>query len=172
MEIILVNTPPKFGDNYWTDRIHKMLWESNTQYDSITVITDSIFGGVYDKIRIFDRCKENRQYLYLDLDIVINSKLNHLTRKEFTLLKAWWRPPFHTPLNSSIMSWHGDRSDIYKKFNSDPDYNIIKYNKGIDEFIFNEIQYDVYDKVCDCYGWPSDGNYSITLYSQNLEYMP
>ena len=49
---------------------------------------------------------------------------------------------------------------------------MVKYNKGIDEFFYKEIQYETYGKVCDCYSWPSDNEYSITLYSQNLDKMP
>lgn len=167
MELILVNTPPKFGQSYWVDRILE-----NIEVDSYSVITHPVFGGVYDKLRIFDEHRENKQYLYLDLDIVIRDDINYLLRKEFTLLHAWWRPEYHTPLNSSIMSWYGDRSDIFEKFNFDPDYYMVKYNKGIDEFIYHEISYNTYDKVCDCYGWPSDDTYPITLYSQNLDKIP
>jgi len=167
LELILVNTPPKFGDTKWTDRILERV-----KCDSVHIITNSIFGGVYDKLRIFDECREEKQYLYLDLDMVIRGDCEHLLRKDFTLLQAWWRPTYHTPLNSSIMSWFGDRSDIFEKFNSDPDYYMVKYHKGIDEFFFKETQYETYDKVCDCYDWPTDGEYPITLYSQNLDQMP
>lgn len=167
MELILVNTPPKYGDSYWEKRIIDLV-----EPDSYSIITESVFGGVYDKLRIFDEHREDKQYLYLDLDMVIRGDVRHLLRKEFTLLHAWWRPEYHTPLNSSIMSWYGDRSDIFDHFNSDPDYYMVKYHKGIDEFIYKEIQYNTYDKVCDCYDWPSDKEYPITLYSQNLDKMP
>ena len=161
MELILVNTPPKYGEQWWVDNII-----SKVNYDSLHIITNVVFGGVYDKLRIFNECKDEKQYLYLDLDIDIKSNIDHLLRKEFTLLHAWWRPAYHTPLNSSIMSWCGDRSDIYHKFNSDPDYYMVKYHKGIDEFIYKEIEYKTYDKVCDSYSWPTDGEYPITLYNQ------
>jgi len=179
-ELILVNTPPDYGHPRWTERLLEQLMD-NLKYDTLRVINDIEFGGVYDKLRIFDIGKENKQYIYLDLDIVIHDNINHLLRKNFTLLHAWWRDPFHTPLNSSVMSWQGDYSHIYDKFAEDPDYYMVKYNKGIDEYIYKEIDYYVYDKVCDSYNWPSDrevGEYPITLYNQakdmiwKQEYMP
>ena len=64
------------------------------------------------------------------------------------------------------MSWQGDCSHIYDKFMEDPDYYMVKYHKGIDEFIYKKIKYNVYDKVCDSYNWPTDGKYPITLFNQ------
>ena len=58
---------------------------------------------------------------------------------------------------------------------------MVKYNKGIDEYIYKEVEYETYNKVCDSYNWPSDkeaGEYPITLYNQakdiiwKQEYMP
>lgn len=169
-EIVLVNTPPLYGEDYWIENISWMLI-GNLQYDSIHVVRDVVFGGVYDKIRIFDECKENKQYIYFDLDLVIKDDVSHLLRKDFTVLHAWWRPPYHTPLNSSIMSWQGDQSRIFEKFNQDPDYYIVKYDKGIDEFIYKEIEHKTYDKVCDSFRWKSDGDYPITLFNQAKDMM-
>ena len=170
MEIILVNTPPKYGDQWWTDNIIHML-KGNLEADSVKIITDSQFGGVYDKLRIFKECKHiGTQYLYLDLDVLIKGDISHLLRTEFTLLEAWWRYPAHTPLNSSIMSWIGDCSHIYDKFMEDFDYNMVKYYRGIDEFIYKEIKYCTYEKVCDTIRWDyGGGQYPITLYNDSLE---
>jgi len=164
-EVILVNTPPAYGEQKWIDNIQWML-ESNLEFDLIRVINDVQLGGVYDKIRVFSAGREEKQYIYLDLDLIIKGNISHLLRKDFTLLHAWWRQPFHTPLNSSIMSWQGDYSHIYDKFMEDPDYYMVKYHKGIDEFIYKEIQYNTYDKVCDSYNWPTDNEYPITLFNQ------
>ena len=62
------------------------------------------------------------------------------------------------------MSWCGDHSYIHDKFAEDPDYYMIKYNKGIDEFIFKEIEYKTYGKVCDSFAW-GGGKMPITLYN-------
>ena len=170
MELILVNTPPKYGDTWWTNNIIHML-EGNLDIDKVNIINDIVFSGVYDKLRIFEMCKDqNTQYLYCDLDVLIKGNVRHLLRKEFTLLHAWWRKPAHTPLNSSIMSWSGDCSHIFHKFNDDLDYNMVKYYKGIDQFIYEKIEYNTYDKVCDTYKWNNKTDlYPITLYNDSLE---
>ena len=170
MELILVNTPPKYGGTWWTNNIIHTL-EGNLDIDKVNIINDIVFGGVYDKLRIFEMCKdENTQYLYCDLDVLIKGNVRHLLRKEFTLLHAWWRKPAHTPLNSSIMSWSGDCSHIFHKFNDDLDYNMVKYYKGIDQFIYEKIEYNTYDKVCDTYKWNNKTDlYPITLYNDSLE---
>ena len=167
MEIVLVNTPPIYGQKLWVDNIAHMLERTGTKYDVIHVIDDIVFGGVYDKLRLFDYFKTN-QYLYLDLDLIITGNIEHLVRDEFTLLDAWWRPQYHTPLNSSIMSWSGDCSYIFEKFNEDPDYYMVKYNRGIDEFIWKEVEYNTYGMVCDSYNWDfgTTGQYPVTLYNQ------
>ena len=172
MEVILVNTPPLYGEQRYIDNITYMLDNVNEKYKKIHVIDDIVYGGVYDKLRIFEKFKTG-QYLYLDLDLVITGKITHLLKDKFTLLNAWWRNAYHTPLNSSIMSWSGDYSHIYNKFAKDPDYYMVKYNKGIDEFFYKEIEYETYSMVCDSYNWDwgTSGAYPITLYNQAKDYM-
>lgn len=170
LELVLVNTFPKYGDKWWTDNILYML-KGKLDIYHVHIIDDVVFGGVYDKLRVFEICRfNNRQYLYLDLDVLIKGDIKHLLRKEFTLLHAWWRHPAHTPLNSSIMSWSGDYSHIHKKFNGDPDYYMVKYYKGIDEYIYRRFEYNTYGKVCDTYKWNNKTDqYPITLYNDSLE---
>jgi len=163
MEIVLLNTPPVYGQQVWVDNIKHMLDNSGQEYDKIHVVDDVIYGGVYDKLSLFTRFRKG-QYLYFDLDIIINGSIVDLYTTKFTLLKAWWREAFHTPLNSSIMSWYGDHSYIHDKFAEDPDYYMVKYHKGIDEFIYKEIEYETYGKVCDSYAW-GGGKLPITLYN-------
>lgn len=177
-EVILVNTPPKYGQSWWTDNMKHMLDSVNFKYKNINIISDEKYEGVYNKIAMFDRFKEEKQYLYLDVDMIIKDSIDHLVRENFTLLNAWFRPTFHTPLNSSVMSWKGDRSDIFEKFNSDPDYYMMKYNKGIDEYIFKEISYETYpEKICNSYLWMGkektfdDSDYPITLFNGAADLM-
>jgi len=163
MEIVLLNTPPVYGQQVWVDNIKHMLDNSGREYDTIHVVDDMVYGGVYDKLLLFDRFRKG-QYLYFDLDIVINGPITHLYTTDFTLSLAWWREPAHTPLNSSIMSWCGDHSYIHDKFAEDPDYYMVKYNKGIDEYLYKEVEYQTYDKVCDSFAWDG-GQMPITLYN-------
>ena len=170
MEVILVNTPPEYGNKLYISNITYMLEKVNSKFEKIHVIDDVVYGGVYDKLRIFDKFRDG-QYLYLDLDVVIKSNIDHLCRESFTLLDAWWRPMFHTPLNSSIMSWKGNYSHIHDKFAKDPDYYMIKYNKGIDEFIYKEIEYKTYGMVCNSFNWNNSDDYPVTLYNQAKDKM-
>lgn len=167
MQLILLNTPPEYGEDKWVKNIKYMLKNVNQEFEKIHVIDDVEYGGVYDKLRIFDLFRDG-QFLYLDLDLVIKGKLGRLARDEFTLLHAWWRPKFHTPLNSSIMSWTGNYSSIHEKFAKDPEYYMLKYRRGIDEFIWKEIPHETYGLVCDSYNWKYDtpANFPITLYNQ------
>tara|TARA_R110002153_G_scaffold92909_1_gene225327 strand:- start:1190 stop:1783 length:594 start_codon:yes stop_codon:yes gene_type:complete len=163
MEIVLLNTPPAYGQQVWVDNIRHMLDNCGREYDTIHVVNDIVYGSVYDKLTLFDLFRKG-QYLYFDLDIIINGPIVNLYTTKFTLLKAWWREPAHTPLNSSIMSWCGDHSHIHDKFAEDPDYYMVKYNKGIDEYLYKEVEYQTYDKVCDSFAWDG-GQMPITLYN-------
>jgi len=170
--ILYVCTGTKYS-SWWIDNLKYMLYNHCVNCDLIDVrgIVDGE-GSVYDKLQLFNEFKNQEQYLYFDLDVVIKGNISHLVRNNFTLLYAWWREPAHTPLNSSIMSWYGDQSYIYNKFYEDEDYSRVKYWKGIDEYIYKEIKYETYDKVC--WSWMFDRNekdYSVCLFNQSYEHM-
>ena len=168
LQIVLLNTPPEYGEDKWVKNIKHMLKNVNQEYEKIHVVTDVVYGGVWDKLRVFDLFRDG-QFLFLDLDVAITGKIGRLKRESFTLLTAWWRPKFHTPLNSSIMAWKGDCSWIHDKFAEDPEYYMLKYHRGIDEFIWNEItHYETFGLVCDSYNWKYDNSdkFPITLYNQ------
>ena len=135
---------------------------SGLQYNEYVVLTKDKYYGVFNKLLMFDEFRDGEN-LYFDLDVIIYNRLPNLIRKEFTLLDdSWWREPAHTPLNSSIVSWTGDISHIWKKFKSNENYFLNKYNKGSDEFYFKEIEYKTYDKMC-----PSIKNY---IYEKPKDY--
>jgi len=80
--------------------------------------------------------------LFLDLDVVIQKDITHMknyvVKDMLYLIKAYWKPyelnEFDTNLNSSVMIWNGDYTDIWKKFYKDSDYYMFKYN-GIDSYL-------------------------------------
>ena len=80
--------------------------------------------------------------MFLDLDVVIQNDITHFknlcVEDMLYMIKAYWKPyeleEFDTNLNSSIMIWSGDCTDIWKKFESDIDYYMLKYN-GIDGYL-------------------------------------
>ena len=161
----------RFGNKFtqWhVDNLKHMIDEySGLKYDSFEVIENDLYGNWYNKLQMYDKFRDGEN-LYFDLDVVIYNKLPNLIRKNFTLLDdTWWREPAHTPLNSSVVSWTGDVSHIWKKFKSNDEYYLKKYNKGSDEFYYREIEYETYDKVCPkLKAEGPDLNYSICTLGQ------
>ena len=170
MELILVNTFPKYGLDYYSESIiHMLRTYGKLQFTDITIIKNPMYGGVWDKLRVFDLCKENKNYLYVDLDVIIRDDVNKIIRDKFTVLHAWWRPEFHTPLNSSIMSWKGDYSIFYEKFKQDPEYYMFKYN-GIDSYLYENFDVERYEPICTSYSWHGwDCKWPIILFNQRFE---
>ena len=138
MRIIAVNTGVKFGEWYVDNLKHMIDTYSGLKYDSFEVITEEKHKGVFNKLQMFDKFRDGEN-LYFDLDVCIYGKLPNLIRKNLTVLYAWWRDRYHASLNSSIISWQGDQSHIYKKFMEDPEYYMLKYNRGIDQFLYENI---------------------------------
>ena len=138
----------RFGDKFtqWhVDNLKHMIDEySGLKYDSFEVIEDDLYGNWFNKFQMYDRFRDGEN-LYFDLDLVIFDRLPNLIRKDFTLLDdTWWRERAHTPLNSSIVSWTGDISYVWKKFKSNEEFYLKRYNKGSDEFYYKEIDYETY----------------------------
>ena len=169
MRVICVHTGTKYSQWYVDNLKHMIDKYSGIKYDTFEVIRDEKYDKWFNKLQMFDKFRDG-QNLYFDLDIVIKGPVPDLLRKDFTLCHAWWRTPDHTPLNSSIISWQGDQSHIYKKFMEDPEYYMLKYNRGIDQFLYENIEYKTYDKVCysikDKEYDKEDTNYNICLFNQ------
>ena len=149
MRIICVRTGEKYTDWHVRNLKHMIDNYSGLSYDSFEVIENDLYGNWYNKLQMYDKFRDGEN-LYFDLDMIIYKKLPNLIRKDFTLLYDYWREGVksHTPLNSSIVSWTGDVSHIWKKFKSNDNYYLTKYNKGSDEFYYKEIDYKTYDDVC------------------------
>ena len=160
----------RFGDKFtqWhVDNLKHMIdTYSGLKYDEFVVVSSDLYGNWYNKLQMYDIYRDGEN-LYFDLDVIIYNKLPNLIRKEFTLLDdTWWREPAHTPLNSSVVSWTGDVSHIWKKFKSNDKEYLKKYNKGSDEFYYKEIEYKTYDKVCPKFKETKDENYSMCTLGQ------
>ena len=162
MRIICCRFGTKFTDWHVKNLKHMIDNHSGLSYDSFEVIENDIYGNWYNKLQMYDKFRDGEN-LYFDLDVIIYDKLPNLIRKEFTLLDdSWWREPAHTPLNSSIVSWTGDKSWIWDKFKSNDTEYLKVYNKGSDEFYYKQIVYETYDKIC-----PSIKNY---IYEKPKDY--
>ncbi len=173
MRVICVRTGDKF-DSWYEENLKYMIdTYSNLDYSSFEVIRDDVYEGVYNKLLMFDRYRDG-QNIYFDLDVLIKGDCNRFIQKDFTLCHAWWRKEYHTRVNSSIMSWHGDKSHIFKEFNKDPEYYMMKYNKGIDQIIYENISYKVYgciDSYCSYQTVTDEEDYSVYLFNQNHQAM-
>ena len=170
MRIICVNTGNKFGQWYVDNLKHMIDNYSGLKYDSFEVIEEEKHKGVFNKLQMFDKFRDGEN-LYFDLDICIYNKVPNLIRKDLTVLHAWWRDRAHTSFNSSIISWTGDQSHIYKAFKKDVNMWQEKYNKGIDQMLEENFKVANYDKICysikgNEYN-KKDNNYSIMLFNQS-----
>ena len=147
LRIICCRTGNQFTDWHVRNLKHMIDKYSGLKYDSFEVIETDLYGNWYNKLQMYDKFRDGKN-LYFDLDVVIYNKLPNLVREKFTLLDdTWWREPAHTPLNSSIVSWTGDVSHIWKKFKANDEEYLKKYYKGSDEFYYKEIDYETYKMV-------------------------
>jgi len=174
MRVICVCTGEKYTD-WHVQNLKNMLDKySGLEYNEYVVLTKDKYNGVFNKLLMFDEFRDGEN-LYFDLDLVIYNKIPNLIRQNVTVLHAWWREAEHTPYNSSIISWTGDQSHIYKTFLEQEDYYLTKYNRGIDEFLYKEIGVDTYEPVCysiqDKEYDKKDENYSICLFNQRQHLM-
>ena len=148
LRVIAVRTGTKYSQWYVDNLKHMIDNYSNLQFDKFEIITKNEYDddkGVFNKLQMFDMFRDG-QNIYFDLDVCILNDCNLLLKKDFTLCHAWWRKPFHTPLNSSIVSWQGDKSYIFNFFKEDPEYYMFKYSRGIDSFIYENFKYKRFTK--------------------------
>ena len=140
LRIICCRFGEKFTDWHIDNLKHMIDTYSGIEYDEFEVIEEDLFGNWYNKLQMYDKFRDGEN-LYFDLDVIIHNKLPNLVRKNFTLLNdGWWREIAHTPLNSSIVSWTGDVSEIWKTFDYDPDFYLKKYNKGSDAVSYTHLR--------------------------------
>lgn len=173
MRVICVRTGDKFDEWYEYNLKHMVDTYSGLQYDEFVVIRDDEYEGVFNKLQMFDRFRDG-QNIYFDLDVVIRKDCNHFLRKDFTLCYAWWRDAWHTPLNSSIMSWEGDQSHIFQFFNEDPEYFMFKYEKGIDQLLYENISHKVYnqdDGYCSYQTITEEQDWAVYIFNQRYQQM-
>ena len=111
MRIICVNTGKKYTQ-WHTDNLKHMIDQySGLKYDEFVCMDTDLYDGVFNKLIIFDRFRDGEN-IFFDLDVVIYNTLPDLVRKDLTLVHCWWRDKYHTPLNSSIMSfWKPGRAN-------------------------------------------------------------
>lgn len=172
MRIICVNTGDKYSQ-WYTDNLKHMIDNySNLNYDSFEVIEDDVYElSVANKLLMFDRYR-NGQNIYFDLDVLIKDDCNQFLTKELHVCNAWWRKPAHTPLNSSIISWKDDLSYIHDEFKLHQDYYMLKYNKGIDQYLYELYNPKTFTEgFCSFQTITDEKDYNVYLFNQRHEYM-
>ena len=125
-DLCLVSTPPHYDHPWWVDNILYQFDRINVKPDNVHVIKNPIHFTSWNKLALFKKHKNNRQYLFLDLDTIIvkNDVLDWLSN-DLSILFNWWNSwPATTSVNSSVMSWRGDYSYIYEHFLENDRYYI------------------------------------------------
>ena len=174
LRVIAVRTGTKYSQ-WHVDNLKYMIDNySNLKYDKFEVLTENNYETVFNKLNMFKYFKDG-QNIYFDLDILIKGDCNHLLRSYLTTCHAWWRKKYHTPLNSSIISWKDDFSHIYNFFKKDPEYYMFKYNKGIDQFLYENFKiyrYQKFDNIQSFNYLKTDyNNFKVILFNQKYEVM-
>lgn len=172
LRVICVRTGDKFIP-WYEDNLKYMIDKySGLEYDKFEVIRDDEYEGVFNKLQMFDRYRDG-QNIYFDLDVIIKGNVTNFLRKDLTVCHAWWREAYHTPLNSSIISWEGDRSDVFEKFEDDPEYWMMKYQFGMDQYLFEQITdlqtYNENDGYCSYQTVTAEEDYSVYLFNQRYQ---
>ena len=73
------------------------------------------------------------------------------------------------------MSWQGDYSWIHDKFMEQMDYYLLKYRRGMDQFIYENIDnyklYTIEDKFCSYQTILDEQDYVVYLFNQRNKEM-
>jgi hypothetical protein len=172
LRVICVNNGDKYNQ-WYTDNLRHMVDKySGLEYDSFEVCTEEIYGGVYDKLQMFDLFRDG-QNIYFDLDVLIKGDCNKFLKEKFTVCHAWWRKAWHTPLNSSIISWEGDKSNMFKFWDDDWANMMRKYNRGIDQYFWEVYNVDTFanKRYCSYQTVKEEEDYDVYFFNQTHEYM-
>ena len=100
------------------------------------------------KLTLFENIA-NEPTMFLDLDIVIQRDISNYISlcndNKIRTIKAYWKPHarnlkpqspgYDMDLNSSVMIWKGDCTQVWKEFYDQPDYFMCKY-QGMDSYLY------------------------------------
>lgn len=173
LRVIAVRTGNKYNCWYENNLRHMIDAYSGLNYNSFEVIRDDIYElSVANKLLMFDRYRDG-QNIFFDLDVLIKGDCNQFLKKELHVCYAWWRKAYHTPLNSSIISWSGDLSHIHDEFKSQQDYYMLKYNKGIDQYLYELYKPKSFkNKFCSFQTIKKEKKeYDVYFFNQSYEHM-
>lgn len=176
LRVICVRTGTKYDQWYEDNLKHMIDTYSGLEYDEFVCIKDDLYDderGVFNKLQMFDRFKDG-QNIFFDLDVLIKGDCNHFLRDDFTVCHAHWRYEYHTPLNSSIVSWKGDASHVTDFFHKNMDWCLLYYRRGMDQYIYEKTDYKTYtveDKYVSYQTVMSETDAPVYLFNQRKDDM-
>ena len=173
IRVICVRTGDKYSQWYEDNLKYMIDTYSGLEYNSFEVIRDNEYElQVFNKLQMFDRYRDGTN-IYFDLDVLIKGDCNQFLRDKLTVCQAWWRKAYHTPLNSSIISWSGDRSDVFDEFASDPEYYMFKYSLGMDQYLYERKNPNTFvEGFCSFQTMTEEAEeFDVYLFNQRYEYM-
>jgi hypothetical protein len=172
LNIICVCTGDKYHPIYIDNLKYMIDKYSNIEYDTFNVIDNDIHEGVFNKLQMFEKFTIDYN-IYFDLDVIIRGDCNKFISQALSVINAWWRPAYHTPINSSIISWYGNKSYIYKDFMKQPDYYMVKYNKGMDQYLYENHEHITFPEggVCSYQTILDERDFSVYLFNQMYKSM-
>jgi len=164
MEIICLKWGDKFNHEH-VNRLYKMVQKNykddfnficytenksqiNNDIEIRPLNLDHDLENWWWKLTLFENITE-KPSMFLDLDIVIQNDITHFKNychnDKICAIKAWWKPHvrdakptppgYNMDLNSSILIWKGDLTNVWKEFYDESDYLMLKYN-GIDSYLY------------------------------------
>ena len=173
IRVICVRTGDKYSQWYEDNLKYMIDTYSGLEYDSFEVIHDNEYElQVFNKLQMFDRYRDGTN-IYFDLDVLIKGDCNQFLKDKLTVCQAWWREAYHTPLNSSIISWSGDRSDVFDEFASDPEYYMFKYSLGMDQYLYERKNPNTFvEGFCSFQTMTEEAEeFDVYLFNQRYDYM-
>lgn len=173
IRVICVRTGDKYSQWYEDNLKYMIDTYSGLEYDSFEVIRNNEYElQVFNKLQMFNQYRDGTN-IYFDLDVLIKGDCNQFLSNELTVCQAWWREAYHTPLNSSIISWSGDRSDVFDEFASDPEYYMFKYSLGIDQYLYERKNPNTFvEGFCSFQTMMEEAKeFDVYLFNQRYEYM-
>ena len=63
-DLCLVSTPPHYDHPWWVDNILYQFDRINIKPDNVHVIRNPVHFKYWNKLAVFDLCKDDRQYLF------------------------------------------------------------------------------------------------------------
>ena len=144
------------GREYTQEHVHKLrdmvqqhapnmdfvcLTDSSPQCNRITLTKN--YPGWWAKMELF---KLQGPVLYMDLDTIICGDISHwldqIKDNKFVILRDVYRDKRDPhAMQSSIMYWSGDMSDIWEEFSSNPDFSHPNGDQGWLEQHLDDVAY-------------------------------